>query len=442
MTPKVVLCADSFSLHYPEVLGLGDLQLDTQEWLAALSDGEEARAYVAEHGEIAEVWVLGCDDMEAINLAAAIKADCREASTGCKCSVNLVCDETEEAVHQMEAAGLDGILTGPALLERFIEYRSSRPAETGSASPQVPVHEAFVHVATEPVRVEPASPSRAGIGTLLPVLSASGGAGKSAVAVLVALTAAQRGRRVLLLDADFQFGDAALMLANARKPRNAGKAHSFDEVLDKTLSLTDVAHETADGWPALVGALSSPERAELCSEAFTGVLEEALHVFDVVVVNTSTWFSEVQAALIDRATRVLYVIDQRPSSVQAASRALGLCARCGMPTGAFTLVLNRVRRGSLYSAVDISCALPGFPVVELADGGLEVEECLASGRASDLLVAFNPLAQSIGSLTGELLGKNEDEGPEGGRPLLKGGPRRQGRRRLPWNKERDEPCPF
>ena len=405
MSAPVVLCSDSFSLHYPHVLGLPDENLADQKWLKVFSDGEEARDYVASQPDTPEVWVLGSDDVEAINLAASIKADCEEDSADCR--VFLVTNEGGDVAERAQVANLDGVLEPT----RFAGRYAQRKAACADVAP---------HAGGFTVRrfgVEEAGRQA----FLLPVVSAGGGSGKSTVAVLAALAAARQGRTVLLLDADFQFGDVADMLAGLARRSAVWAPHTFDEVLDGTLRVEALVERAVSvgsrgGSVSLLGACKAPERAEACGEALTELLPQLLDYFDAVVANTSSWWSEVQAALIDRASRVLYVLDQRPSAMRLARRVLTLCNTCGIATGSFTTVLNRCGRGALYTAVDVGCALDGCSVREVQDGGAEVEECLALGRADDLFAAYNPAARSIAELVEELLPGGTHRGSERGEP--------------------------
>ncbi len=73
-------------------------------------------------------------------------------------------------------------------------------------------------------------------GFLLPVVSGSGGAGKSAVALLAAHAAQGLGLRTLLLDFDLQFGDMA-QLMGVKKPLR------IDEVLARPEHLAQLSCE-------------------------------------------------------------------------------------------------------------------------------------------------------------------------------------------------------
>ncbi len=224
--------------------------------------------------------------------------------------------------------------------------------------------------------------------------------GKSTVAALCACVCAERGLKTLLFDADFQFGNCARLLGVT--PGNDAITCSFEDILDGLVTPTDLARH-ATTTPALISALYHPERAEQCPEAFASVLDEACRVFDAVVVNTSAWWTEVQASLIERASQVFYVLDQRPQALRDATSVISLCGRCGLPTGAFTVLLNRVKRGALYQASDVANVLNGLSVVELKDGGMEVTELMACGQAQGLLTAYNPLAASVEDLLADYL---------------------------------------
>ncbi len=462
MRGPIVLCADSFTLRFPEVLGLEEENLSAQGWLRVFSDGEEARAYVADHETTPEVWVLGSDDMEAINVAAAIKQDCCSAGAPAKdCAVYLVADEGMDVPHRAQAASLDGILSPRRFLNKYTQEKAAwghhcdvyvsliqdaqeqsrvavaslpGPVDTSVEAParsavmiDAPVESVATEAPVAPVApVVPVAPPAArepralpevfpepkeALRTthaatlrralLFPVVSATGGVGRSTVCALAGMIAAERGMKTLILDADFQFGNIAAMLSDVS--RKSAVTCTFDKLLNRPEELRDLADHAIYGVPTVVGALQNPERAEECPNAFSQILHEALGLFDVVFVNTPTQWSEVQAVLIEQATRVLYVLGQRPDAIRDASGVLALCARCGLPTGAFTLLLNGCKRGAVYGAADISCVLKGFPVVELQDGGMEVMECAAAGRTDGLIEAFNPLARSVGKLMDELL---------------------------------------
>ena len=150
--------------------------------------------------------------------------------------------------------------------------------------------------------------------------------------------------------------------------------------------------------------------------------------FDVIVVNTGATWAEQHAALLERSSAALFLVDQRVSSIRACQHALDLCARCGIATGPFRFALNRCAKGAPLSSADVSCALQGANVYELKDGGRDVEDYLSGGAADDLLQTKNEFAKSLEYVLDQMLppapGAPNDREPE---PTARRSIRRRGR---------------
>ena len=252
-------------------------------------------------------------------------------------------------------------------------------------------------------------------GFLLPVVSGSGGAGKSAVALLAAHAAQGLGLRTLLLDFDLQFGDMA-QLMGVKKPLR------IDEVLARPERLAELSCEGRV--PALLAAPEHVDAAEAVVAQAPALLDAVRERFDVIVANTGGAWAEQHAVLLERSSKVLFLIDQRATSVHAAQRALDLCARCGIAVNPFLFTLNGCGKGAPLSSMDVSCALKGAHVRELPDGGADVEDLLAAGLVGDLVDSRNELVEGIEGLMAEMLpgvsaaATSSREGP--GMPFLRG----------------------
>ena len=109
--------------------------------------------------------------------------------------------------------------------------------------------------------------------------------------------------------------------------------------------------------------------------------------------------------LLERSSRALFLVDQRASSLRACKHAVELCARCGIAASPFLFVANRCSKRSLFSSIDVSCAMQGAHAAELKDGGVEVEQALGTGLAYDLVSSRNAFAQSVRDLMGEVVGE-------------------------------------
>lgn len=421
--PSVALCADAASLQHPEALGLTGENLVTQRWLRLFSSAEEARKFLRDDHAVDEVWVASSDDVAPINLAATLKRDRPDRMVGM-----LSFQETGSLKSRVSATGIDASLTRQAFLDRYAlrkqaAYGVGNAGRQATASPvgstsmrEAPVMRmtaaAPVSASSLTVLTGGASPAKAqadGVpdaracaaaatngksAFLLPVVSGSGGAGKSTIAVLSALIAQGLGYNTLLLDFDLQFGDVPALLG-------VHNALSVDEVLAAPARLAQLKSEGAR--PAVLAAPKRLEDAEVVVEQAPQVLGPLLERFDLVIANTGAAWAEQHAVLLERSSRALFLVDQRPSSLRACRQALDLCARCGIATNPFLFAVNRCSKNAPFTSIDVSCALGGSHVVELKEGGPDVEELLAAGAPYDLLESRNDLCASLERVLLEVL---------------------------------------
>lgn len=364
MSRRIALCVDEATCANPASIGLEGELLESQDWLALFTAGDAARREISADDGIEEAWVVSCDDVAPINLAASLKADRPDLH------VQLVeFDGCGSLFSRAHTALIDEVHDRPAFVRAYAEAKAAaRPAAAPLAVP------APVFTAT------------AGRAFLMPVVSGSGGAGKSSVAVMAAFIAWERGCRTLLLDYDLQFGDTAIM-AGVESPLAVDAALAHPERLEREMLKS----------PGLT-VLAAPERLEAADavvRALPQLLDDVADAFDVIVANTGAAWAEQHAALLERSSAALFLIDQRASSLWACKHALELCARCGIASGPFRFAVNRCAKNALLTSIDVSCALQGAPVFELKDGGRDVEEYLGGGAAAELLGSGNEFCTSL-----------------------------------------------
>ena len=267
--------------------------------------------------------------------------------------------------------------------------------------------------ATDAPRVIVANNTR---GFVMPVVSGSGGAGKSSVSVMAALIARDMGYRTLLLDYDLQFGDVSIMLG-LEEPLTIDSVIARPELLDQEFR--------KDPTFTVLAAPNRLEAAEGVVRNLPALLERATSAYDVIIANTGAAWAEQHAALLERSYTSLFLIDQRVSSIRACKHALELCARCGIATGPFEFAVNRCVKGAPLTAADVSSALQGAPVFEIKDGGREVEDYLGAGGAVELLNSGNDFSESLRQMLERLLPNGDPSAHDG----VFSGDRRQVKRR-------------
>lgn len=394
---SILLCSDTTSLMHPEYLGLEGESLASLGWLQAQPDPEQARSMASQEA-IEEVWVVASDSMGALNLAAALHHD-RPALP-----ITLVSAESWDSMApRADAAGVSALLTPELFVRRYFDekLRHSRSqlfqAMNASMAASCAESEASQGEAATSFKESPSASSHSRA-LVLSVMSASGGAGKSTIAALVAYKASQRGLRVLLVDGDLRMGDLKCIAVAPHVP-------SLDQVLDDPAA--EESLRQAEQGLCVVGAPEELEQSESLGARMPAFLDKVCPLFDVVVVNTGTDWGEEHAALMERSVSTLLLVDQRAASIYATKRVLAMCARCGIPTSSVCFLLNRCAKGAPYTAIDVACLLDGAMVMELKDGGVEVEELMGSGMVATLATIKNDLVQSLDPLLDRLLPQNE-----------------------------------
>lgn len=371
MNKEVVLSIDSQVRKNPGFLNL-DANIFNYDWLEVFTNAQEFRNYINMAKNDLEVWVCSNDDIEAINLAAAVKKDKPN------CVVCLISyDFSGSLQSRANAAGIDTILSIESLCERISARR-----KTSSISSAEQTNE--FKLRNIPQAVPQNNLWRKAF--VLSVLSASGGSGKSSVSVMASLLCQAAGFKTLIIDADFQFGDVDTLFGIDKPIR-------IDELIDNRGIVSKL--KSVNNLPCMISAPALPEISEKVIEEFPAILESLKEIFDVIVINTGSYWNEQQALLLERDSKSIFLIDQRPTSVQSTKKAMDLCNRCGIATGSVFFAINKCSKRALFSSVDISCALQGAPVAEIMDGGVEVDEYMSSGIPMELLQSRNSFAVSI-----------------------------------------------
>lgn len=438
MEKRVVMCADGQSLRNPAMVGLAGEPLDALGWLTCASGAEECRKAARLLSAVEEAWIVSCDDMEPINVAAAVKRD-----DPSKRVFVVSCGQNGSMASRVANAGIDGLWSESQFLKRFSQVKracadleteaqnagalrqeSSRPMTKAFAPASAP-SAVIGGVASGPQQgvndatqgVQPAAAASSVLASrrhavaskpksaaVLAVASGSGGCGKSTVAAIVSALTAKAGLATIAIDADLQFGDLHYLLGIKEPLR-------IEEALAEPSRLDRLGEEARKG----VALIAAPRRLEMSEEVaseLSGVITKAAILCDVVVVNTGAFWSDAQATAFEAADAVLFLMDSRPSSLRATTHAVELCARMGVATTSFTFVVNRHDRTKLLSAVDVSCSLRGAHAVELPEGGRDVDELLGSGYVQELIGSKNPLVASVKELLGRVLPEDRREALE------------------------------
>lgn len=227
------------------------------------------------------------------------------------------------------------------------------------------------------------------------VASARGGVGKSALAALMAISLAQSGLTVALIDVDFQFG-TCLGFLGADETDGLTEALGLGEsvVLDER-ALTRCRATPAHGVLAYEFC-RLPERAELLVPHVGSLVRAARTGADIAVVDLPAGMSEGVAQALETADRCVLVGDQRALCLESMGAMAALCARAGIPGTKLVSLINRCdprhRDETFLARARFELKTP--QVLHVLDGGPDVDALLSCGSAAELLESRNRAALS------------------------------------------------
>lgn len=171
----------------------------------------------------------------------------------------------------------------------------------------------------------------------------------------------------------------------------ADAANAADATRTANAFAQHMQHLVRSRLPLCVSLGASLEYAERYEPVLPVLIEALSEAFDVVVVNTSSYWSDLHALLLEKATQPLMLIDQRVQSLNAACQVVDLCTRCGIPTHSIRYVLNKYTRKGPVSLERARHALGDVTLHSVKYGGADVETKLLASSGAAALENKNPL---------------------------------------------------
>lgn len=204
-------------------------------------------------------------------------------------------------------------------------------------------------------------------------VSAKGGVGKTTTAVNVGVTMASAGKRTVVVDMDFAFGDVNLRLGLQDSPRNIYslmlEGERYPEVYHGYLNRHD------SGLYVLSAPLSVEEGEYVTAAYVQGLIRTLRKDFDYILVDTSPVMNDAFLTAFEAADQVLMISVADLASVKNNRRMLGIMQTLGYPMNKVKHVL--VKKGTLGERHAMDVLADEFYAAIAFDG-------LAVGAAADL----------------------------------------------------------
>lgn len=160
------------------------------------------------------------------------------------------------------------------------------------------------------------------------VFGAKGGIGKTALAVNLATRLAMAKRKVILLDCDMQFGDTGQFLG--MDPKDT-LAELLQEQRSPTLDTVNSFLTYHQSGLRVLAAPKSPEYAEIIGgKSVDKIVSVLRNYYDYIIIDGAVGFSEVNLALLDLCSQILFVTQPELCTLKNTKKAFLLIQSLNM----------------------------------------------------------------------------------------------------------------
>jgi pilus assembly protein CpaE len=258
-------------------------------------------------------------------------------------AIMVVYELTASVLQQALRAGVDDVVAVSAEDDELLDAISRASARVKAREP----------VSSGSI----SAPSAPTPGRVVSVFCTKGGTGKSVVAINLAVALAKRTiQPVVLVDADLQFGDVALML-QLQPTHTIAEAVQAGERLDGVLLENLLLRHPPSGLLVLAAPTEPSSADQIGRVDLTRVLDILRQRCAYVVVDTSANFAEVTLAALESSDDILVMAGLDVMSLKSARIGLQTMRVLDIPFSRVKFVLNRANTRVGLTEADAERAL-------------------------------------------------------------------------------------
>ncbi|MEK7308258.1 MAG: ATPase, T2SS/T4P/T4SS family, partial [Nitrospirota bacterium] len=236
------------------------------------------------------------------------------------------------------------------------------------------------------------------------IFSTKGGVGKTLVAANLAVSLAQAGKRVCVIDLDTQVvGDMAHVLGLVPQKCMADLMVFIKQQPQLTKKQDFIIKSKFNNVEFLAGVLRPQQSGYLYAEELPKIFDILDKDYDYIVVDAGKSFSDVFLAALNQANLILLVVTPDVLSIYQTKWALDTLQFLHFPLSMIKLVLNRAESISSISWQEIRVNLPVDIIEKIPSEGKLVNQAVNQGVPVVIDSARSKIAKSFSDLAGVLI---------------------------------------
>ncbi|ABO59366.1 MULTISPECIES: AAA family ATPase [Burkholderia] len=225
--------------------------------------------------------------------------------------------------------------------------------------------------------------------------SCKGGAGTSFVASNVAYEISEQfKRRVLLIDLNQQYADAAFLVSDETPPSTLPQLCAQIERIDGAFLDASLAHVTPT-FHVLAGAGDPVKAAEMREDALEWILGVAAPRYDFVIFDIGVSISALSMVALDRSDQIQLVLQPAMPHVRAGRRMLEILVSLGYSSDQLRLVVNRMTRTGERTRTALEEVLGLHASTTIPDDADTVREAIDQGYPVSRLARTAGVARAV-----------------------------------------------
>lgn len=235
-------------------------------------------------------------------------------------------------------------------------------------------------------------------GKVAAFISCKGGSGATFLATNVAYAlAANEGRRVLLVDLNLQFGDAALFISDRRPPATLSEIARDIERLDDSLIDSAMIKVLPD-----FGVIAAPDDPAHSSEIRPAQVEALVRFararFDHVILDIGRSLDAVSIQALDMADEIYPIFQLTLPFIRDGKRLMSLFSSLNYPREKIRPIVNRFERKNDLSIDDLERAISSKVFATIPNHYETVAASVNQGIPLLKMYRSSPVARSLGVL--------------------------------------------